>query len=111
MLKRPSPRSSRSSARWKKKVRSYWLAAEVMMSSSKIIKSDQIDADTLSEFNFMPIGRLAFSEPADGAVGFIPYDPPDMVTGFVPMELFGSSQNSVEIDDQLLLEQDAPLEP
>jgi len=82
------------------------------MSSSKIIKSEQVAADSLTEFNFMPIGRrLVVAAPPDGSVGFIPYDPPDTSTGFVPMELFGTSQPNVEIDDQLLLEQDAPEEP
>lgn len=80
------------------------------MSSSKIIKSDQVVADSMSEFSFMPIGRLVMAAPTNTSAGFIPYDPPEQATGFVPMDVYGASQNGVEIDDKLIIEQDAPEE-
>lgn len=55
MSKRRKEKSSKSFAKWRKKGKSFWLAGEVKMSSSKIIKQADNDSTGVSEFSFRNI--------------------------------------------------------
>jgi flagellar assembly protein FliH len=87
------------------------------MSSSKIIKALQIDADTLSQFNFRPVDQVTFAElpdsgtffmldePQDRKAGFVPDAPQAAISGFIPLDLIGDSEVKSEIETVLTPEE------
>ncbi|KAB0671643.1 hypothetical protein F6V30_03440 [Oryzomonas sagensis] len=77
MWTRPSRKSSRLCARWKRKARSCWPAVGETMSSSKIFKAAQTEGIVVTDYAFGQVGQ------AHGAAH---------ETGFVPMGLFDSSE-------------------
>lgn len=93
------------------------------MSSSKIIKSLEIEADTMSEFNFKPLAQMVIEAPPeagtgfmhnaspDGTRGFIPDEAPAATSGFIAMEMFGKPEAAEEIEAPTPPEQELPEEP